>query len=158
MLFFGEQMRIDVPEYFKCLSNERISEKYPGQKKPQIVMIGKEEESLAFTLTDRSAENGQLESILNDFSIMIRQRYPANIFLDKGKLKLQYGNLVWTDFRGDIADKNMYYLLFLTIINKNLMIGIFQCELNQYSKQKKLIIELLSETIDLTSERKAKRS
>ena len=143
MYFFDNKMKLDLPACFQCLSDKEIEAMFQEKQKPQAVVAGDQGECIAFFLTDKMAENMQLESILDDFCFIIRQRYPANIFQEKGVIRLRFDNLVWMDFRGNSITKTIYYILFLTIINGKLLMGTFQCDWRQMREQKYRILQIL---------------
>lgn len=149
MELFDGKMKLDIPEDFRRLSDEEKGCFFHGDIKPQVVLEDAAGGQLALLLTDKMAQSVHLDSICSDFYFLIRQRYPASFFLEKGRLKLQDESLVWMDFQGNTIAETKYYLLFLTTISGRLLIGLFQCAWNQMGKQKNKILEILQGMIDV---------
>ena len=136
MELFDGKMKLDIPEDFRRLSDEEKGCFFHGDVKPQVVLEDAAGGQLALLLTDKMAQSVHLDSICSDFYFLIRQRYPACFFLEKGRLKLQDESLVWMDFQGNTIAETKYYLL-------------FQCAWNQMGKQKNKILEILQGMIDV---------
>ena len=89
MELFDGKMKLDIPEDFRRLSDEEKGCFFHGDVKPQVVLEDAAGGQLALLLTDKMAQSVHLDSICSDFYFLIRQRYPACFFLEKGRLKLQ---------------------------------------------------------------------
>lgn len=140
---------MDVPKDFRRLPDEEKGRFFHGDVKPQVVLEDAAGGQLALLLTDKMAQSAHLDSVLNDFYFLLRQRYPAAFFLEKGRLELQDENLVWMDFQGNTIAETKYYLLFLTTISGKLLIGLFQCTWNQMGRRKNEILQILQGMIDV---------
>lgn len=147
MILFDEQMEIILPPVYKCLDSTSLRERYSGRQKPQIVLEGGDEEVFAFFHTHKQAYSTQLKNILKDSTFLIGQIYPDTRFLDKGTISLKYGIMEWVEFKRSI-EKELYYKLFLTIINGNLLVGTFQCQWKKHKKFKETVTEILSTVVD----------
>lgn len=149
MYLLNEKIKIDFPAGYQRLTNEDIECLFPGKQKPQEVMKGTKEVYMVFCLTSKKIDDRQLDLVRNDFCFMIRQRYPANIFFEKGEIDTVSGILSWVDFKGNILSGEIYYLLFLTGIEGKLLMGLFQCRWREMRIYRNQILHILSGITDV---------
>lgn len=67
MDLFDGKMKLDVPEDFRCLSDEEKGCFFHGDVKPQVVLEDEAGGQLALLLTDRMAQSIHLDSVCSDF-------------------------------------------------------------------------------------------
>ena len=150
MYLLNHTIEIMFPEECWKLTDEETDLLFPGRQRPQEVVKVADEAYMVFCLTDKAVDDSQLDSAINEFYFMIRQRCPENIFLDRGSMQVTPGHLSWMDFKGDAFSGETYYLLFLTRLGGKLLMGLFQCGWKQMRIYRSRILHILSGIRDLS--------
>lgn len=149
--FFEEKMSIMTPEDFIEMPDEIAQIKYPGQQRPQIILTTLDcTVNFSMSYFDQDISPDQVEQALTGYQRLIRQMNPANIFFATTIEVPEKNCLGWFSYKGYALDEHLYNLLFVTRIEKKLLLGSFNCIFSEMKEWEDYVIQMLKSIIDHT--------
>ncbi len=151
---FDDKMVIALPKTFIDMPKKIAEIKYPSNQRPQIIktdLLGAT--NFAFNLFDQPVEKEQLQEVATTFKQMIQKVNPANIFYDQQVEPLEDSSIAWFDFKGYAIDTQVYYIYFVTVIDGNLLHGIFNCMMEDVEEYKEVAFLVMKTIRDCKVER-----
>lgn len=147
---FEGQMRMLLPKEFIDMPAEMQRKKYPSEFRPQVIKTSNMGDiNFTFSHLEQKTGYGQLNDIISDYITVIRRLQPENLFFDKGLLEGKNTSCAWTEFKSYAINGDLYNLLFLSVIGGYLMMGMFNCPLEQWSDWKKYREQILKTIYDV---------
>jgi len=125
---FQGKMCLLLPATFVDMPLKLARLKYPSEQRPQIIktnLLGST--NFAFNLFQQPIQAEQMQSAADGMKRILKNINPSHIFYDSGTEPLGATSLSWFDFKGYGIDTQIYYVVFLTSIDGNLMHGTFNC-------------------------------
>ncbi|MFI3212251.1 MAG: hypothetical protein R3Y24_02820 [Eubacteriales bacterium] len=153
---FDDKIAITLPKTFIDMPKKIAQIKYPSNQRPQIIktdLLGAT--NFTFSLIAQHLESEQLEQVANMFENTIKKVHPANVFYDKGTEDIGKLKFSWFDFKGYAIDSQMYYLYYVTIIDGNLLHGVFSCISQELEHYKEVAFLIMRSIKDLRGEKNA---
>lgn len=148
---FDGRMSIMLPDSFTDMAPEDAKKKYPSENRPQIIMTNPDGTvNFTFNLLDQKIAQDQIIDARVQFRMLIQKVFPANEFFEDGVLEINNKSLAWFDFKSPGLDSSIYNLMFVTMLDWKMMIGIYNVPYSA-SRAWSAIFKLLNNTIiDLT--------
>lgn len=154
-VLFDGRMEMFLPEEFDDMPREMLQKKYPSELRPQIVKTNVSGDiNFTFSLLETKVGYEQLSDTVSDYMSVIRRLQPGNLFFDKGTLMTVNTGCAWTEFSSYAINEDLYNMLFLSVIEGKLMLGMFNCPLSQGSDWKSFRNQILGTISDITKEEK----
>ncbi len=149
---FEDKMAIMLPKTFIDMPKKIAQIKYPSNQRPQVIktdLLGAT--NFAFNLFEQPVEKEQLKEIATTFKQMIKKVNPANIFYEEKTEDLRENGVSWFDFKGYAIDTQMYYIYFVSVIDGNLLHGIFNCMMEDLKEYKEIAFLVMRSIKDCTA-------
>lgn len=147
--FFDDKLEIMLPKTFVDMPSDLAKIKYPSESRPQIIKTDSTGGiNFCFNLFEQSVKEDELKDIAKTFSKMIKKVNPANVFYDQKTEELGDKIVSWFDFKGYAIDSQIYYIYYVTVIDGNLLHGIFNClreDMEDYKEVAFLVIESIKD-------------
>ncbi len=141
---FDSKFSIYIPVSFTDMPDEWKKSKYPYERKPQSIYTDKSGSvNLCFSLLKSDVEPINIKEALDGFLIVLRKMNPSNLFLDKGILKAENLECAWCEMRGQTIDGNIYSILFICEIDKQLLLGTFSCPYVEKENWNKITFKII---------------
>lgn len=139
---FEGRVSIYIPENFIDMPLEWRKRKYPYENRPAIIYMD-ESGAVNLCLNLVSAEIGTLSEMLNGFMLVLKKMNPSNIFTDQDMLKAVNVDCAWCEMRVQNLDGSSCCILFLSIVDDELLIGTFSCPNIIKNEWKKIAFEMI---------------
>lgn len=152
---FKGKMSIWLPESFVDMPSKIARIKYPSEQRPQIIktdLLGST--NFAFNLFNQPIKPNQMQSAADSMRTILKKVNPANIFYENATEPLGETMLSWFEFKGHAMDTQIYYIMFLTSIDGNLMYGIFNCAIADMEEWKKPAFQAIRSIQDKSREQR----
>ena len=137
---FDNKMEINLPKEFIDMPIDLAKIKYPTDNRPQVIktdLLGRT--NFAFNLFEQPALPSEINDIARSFLAVIKKANPATILYEKGNEILGESRISWFDFKGYAVDFQMYYLYYFTVIDGNLLHGLFNCKMDDMEEYKDVV-------------------
>lgn len=148
---FDEKMSIMLPTSFVNMPLKIAKIKYPSEQRPQVIktdLLGST--NFAFNLFPSPIRPEQLKEAADGFQAIIRKVNPANVFYDSIEEQSGILPICWFDFKGHAIDDQTYNIVYLTIIDKCLMHGMFNCLWEDMKHWKDTALEVIRSVEDIS--------
>jgi len=148
---FDDKMEIKLPKTFVTMPLRFAKIKYPSEDRPHIIktdLLGST--NFAFNLFDQPVQMSGLSDVSTTFKDVIKKVNPANIFFGSGEEELEDGLVSWFDYKSYAVDTQVYYIYYVTVIDGNLLHGIFNCMMEDMKDYKDVAFYVMKSIKDLT--------
>lgn len=148
---FDGKMSIMLPMSFVDMPLKLAKIKYPSEQRPQVIktdLLGST--NFAFNFFQKPILPNQLKEVADGFQGTIRKVNPANVFYESVEEQLGDLPICWFDFKGHAIDEQTYNVVYLTIIGKCLLHGIFNCTLEDMDHWKTPAFDVIRSIEDMT--------
>ena len=146
---FQDKMSIIMPISFVDLPSNLAKIKYISEQRPQIIKTSLDTTvNLGFTMPDLEIYPEQIEPLCKQTKSVLKQVNPAIVFYE-GQVESELP-LGWFEFKSYGIDSNVYNLMFISIVDKKLLHGIFNCPLSEVDLWKPVILQVIHSIEDLT--------
>lgn len=124
---FNNQVVIMLPDSFVDMPIGYAKIKYPSEQRPQIIKTSLDTSvNFAFNLFNMEIDDSQIQDATKQFKDIIARVNPAYVFYHF-VIENEPKVLGWFDFKSYCVDANAYNVVFLTVIKKKLLHGMFSC-------------------------------
>jgi len=128
VLLFDGKVQIMLPVSFGIMPEEYARVKYPSDFRPQILFTKADlSVNIGFTFFEQNASEKELEGMAAHIRNFLKRSNPSIQFYTEQVEYTANCKKVWYDFRTQALDQAIYNIHFLTIIDKGIMQGIFNC-------------------------------
>lgn len=151
---FEEQVELMLPKTFVDMPLKIAQVKYPSNQRPQIIktdLTGAT--NFCFNLFEQPVKSEELREVAKTFKNMIRKLNPANVFYDYKTEDLGETKISWFEFKGYAIDTQIYYIYYVTVINKKLLHGIFSCIREDMEEYKEIAFMVMKSIKDISGGR-----
>ena len=142
---FEGKCSILLPETMTDMGDAERTVIYRNLKRPQIIKTDREAGvAMTFSLlpVDDMPESisMQLVRVCCDMNRIWKQ----NVFYDKGEIQAEGVSVAWMDYRAFCLDSSLYCLLFMFLMEEQIVLGNFHCSFPQYDIWKPTVLKLLA--------------
>ena len=150
---FQDKMSIIMPISFVDLPSNLAKIKYISEQRPQIIKTSLDTTvNLGFTMPDLEIYPEQIEPLCKQTKSALKQVNPAIVFYE-GQVESDLP-LGWFEFKSYGIDSNVYNLMFISIVNKKLLHGIFNCNYNDALEWRDAARQMIYTIRDTSKEKK----
>lgn len=150
---FQDKMSIIMPISFVDLPSNLAKIKYISEQRPQIIKTSLDTTvNLGFTMPDLEIYPEQIEPLCKQTKSALKQVNPAIVFYE-GQVESDLP-LGWFEFKSYGIDSNVYNLMFISIVNKKLLHGIFNCNYNDALEWRDAARQMIYTIRDASKEKK----
>lgn len=150
---FQDKMSIIMPISFVDLPSNLAKIKYISEQRPQIIKTSLDTTvNLGFTMPDLEIYPEQIELLCKQTKSALKQVNPAIVFYE-GQVESDLP-LGWFEFKSYGIDSNVYNLMFISIVNKKLLHGIFNCNYNDALEWRDAARQMIYTIRDTSKEKK----
>lgn len=137
-------LQMFLPDILSPMDDTLRNIKYPMEKRPKIIWSDSTA-SVTFNISflEQKAEQGELSQIRDHLGNTILSVYPHYIFTDKGEIHCSGGICCWAEFLNPVIGGMLYNLLFVTRLEEQLLMGMFNCPADVGDEWKKVILMLI---------------
>lgn len=150
---FQDKMSIMMPVSFVDLPSNLAKIKYISEQRPQIIKTSLDTTvNIGFSMPDLEVYPEHIEELCKQTKSALKQVNPAIVFYEgqvEGDLPLG-----WFEFKSYGIDGNVYNLMFMTVINKKLLHGIFNCNYNDLLEWRDAARQMMRTIKDISKEGK----
>lgn len=152
---FDDQMEIMLPKSFGIMPDSYTKVKYPSQFRPHLILTTMDlSVNLGFTLFNQKASEEEIEGLAVQIKNTIKRANPIAQFYGQETFNSTNCKKVWFDFRTQALDEAIYNIQFITLINYNIMLGIFNCLYRDTDEWHEMIKQIIESIKDLVKERR----
>ena len=152
---FDDQMEIMLPKSFGIMPDSYIKVKYPSQFRPHLILTTMDlSVNLGFTLFNQKASEEEIEGLAVQIKNTIKRANPIAQFYGQETFNSTNCKKVWFDFRTQALDEAIYNIQFITLIDHNIMLGIFNCLYRDTDEWHEMIKQIIESIKDLAKERR----
>ncbi|SFR89053.1 hypothetical protein [Anaeromicropila populeti] len=149
--FFNERMEIWLPDTFVKMPSAIAQVKYPSSQRPQIIMTDLSSSvNFTFSLFDMEIDKEDIEDTCKGFQSIIKKVQPANVFYENDTWELGKTKVSWFDYKASAIDADIYNIVYVTSIGKNILHGIFNCMDQESADWKEAAFQVIQSIKDLT--------
>lgn len=139
---FEGRVSIYLPDSFIDMPLEWRRRKYPYENRPPVIFMD-ESGAVNLCLNLVSAKIGTLNEMLNGFMLVLKKMNPSNIFMDQDMLKAVNVDCALCEMRVQNLDGSSSCILFLSIVDHELLLGTFSCPNAVKNEWKKIVFEMI---------------
>lgn len=141
---FDGQMEIQVPADFKELSQDEINYEYQQSSPPDVVYASPEKEvQLSFKRFPKAISKDDLKQLLPKLTGNIKRAEGVEIIKDKIR-KINGNQYGFVEYSQQDSTSSLYYQVFFTALQGELMKGSFHCPLDQKEAWTETMDEVIS--------------
>lgn len=136
-----------LPTGFFLMGEEAIKEKYPSLQRPNIILTNYDK-SINFTfsiITDRKQDIFFTKQAIKQ---AIKAVYPSNLFYEDGIFEHQNSRVCYFDFKSFSLDGQIYNMMFIFLLDEQVVIGNFNCRFEFYEEWRPILIKII-ESIEI---------
>lgn len=150
---FKGKMSIMMPVSFVDLPSNLAKIKYISEQRPQIIKTSLDTTvNLGFSMPDLEVYPEHIEELCKQTKSALKQINPAIVFYE-GQVESDLP-LGWFEFKSYGIDSNVYNLMFMTIVDKKLLHGIFNCNYNDAIEWRDAARQMMRTIKDVSKEGK----
>jgi len=145
VFLFNEKLSINLIDDFLHVSDEKASEMFPLQDKPQVIFADTDfSRFLTLSLLEKALGTEETLNAAREIRKLIWNMYPSSIL--KKEAPMKFGNMKCSgfSFRTDVDDKQKFNTMFVVSFEGKLLLGTFGCAADD-DDAKKLLAGLLAE-------------
>lgn len=141
MMFFDEQLYVEIPDIYEEMEKDRIATMYPYEKKPQIIMEDKESNRFCtFSLLDaQKLASDQAEYAIHVISRVVTGLYPTCLLHEPQLAECGEGKCGWFAFKTAGTTENFFNIMYIYPVNGSMMLGTMGCNSLDEQGQKQLM-------------------
>lgn len=141
---FDNKIHIMLPSQFIVMDPETAKKKYPSEKRPSLIYTDESGEvNLTFSLFEQYAGGSQIEGTLARYQALLRKGRQDAEMLSRGAWETAGIYCGWFDFRNNALDEVLYNLLAIAGLKKYLILGMFNCMLDDRDKWREIMEQIL---------------
>lgn len=134
-----------LPVNMEPMTEEKKKIKYPMEQRPPVIWANEETTvTFTFNILEQQARESELAQIRDNLGILILSIYPHYLFSDKGKVQHKQGACCWTEFLSPAAGGMLYSILYVTILEEKLLLGMFNCPSENKNDWKRIVLQLIA--------------
>ena len=142
---FSNSAKVLLPVGSKDLNTSMVKLKYPSALRPQIIKTNSEENvDFTFNIMDQNIPEEGLPILLSMIKANIMKQHPGFKFNEQYTIDSQNKNLVMMEYAAPAIDGIMYYIMGLVKINKQVIQAIYNCDINNKDKYKKIMLRSIN--------------
>ena len=148
---FDDSMEVMIPKTFVTMPKKIAKMKYPSDDRPKVIktdLLGAT--NFCFNLFKQAVTADDLPEVVKAFRDMIKKVHPANVFYETGTEDIGDTKVSWFDFKGYAIDTQIYYIYYVTVIDGNLLHGVFCCMTEDIEHYKEVAFMVMRSIKDLT--------
>ena len=129
MLLFKEQLYVNIPDSFQKMDKSNISEMYPYEERPQIILENRKEHRFCtFSLIENHGlGDTQIEYAIQSISNVVTSLYPSCL-LEEAQLKeCRGGTCGWFSFKNTGSRGEIHNVMYIFPVNGCMMLGTMGC-------------------------------
>lgn len=150
---FRDKMSIMMPVSFVDLPSNLAKIKYISEQRPQIIKTSLDTTvNLGFSMPDLEVYPEHIEELCKQTKSALKQINPAIVFYE-GQVE-SHLPLGWFEFKSYGIDSSVYNLMFMTIVDKKLLHGIFNCNYNDALEWRDAARQMMRTIKDISKEGK----
>lgn len=129
MLFFEEQLSVELPESFQKMEDSKIDSMYPYEEKPQIILEDKEMHRFCTfsLLKSQDLTADQTEYAIQIIFKVVTSLYPACLIDEPKQTDCGEGKCSWFSFKTAGTDGEIYNVMYIYPVNESMMLGTMGC-------------------------------
>lgn len=140
-----DKISIRVPKELKRMSKKLIEEKYQENVRPLVAYSNKDVSAIiSFSSMPQTVNEQQLPEFLTLMEQQFQSVYPQIKWIAKKMIKVEEKSFIKFEFISHKSIKDVYSLLYMTVIDENLFIITFSCTLEQQNKWDSLAKESMN--------------
>lgn len=140
-----------LPKSFALLGEDAAAIKYPSVHRPQVIYSNSDGTvNFTFSHADEPIKPAQLLACAAQFKEAIKRTNPAILFGDSGEAAVGETKLHWFEFQSFTLDMRLYNFMYLTIIDKKVLHGAFNCPAPLAEEWKVAVRQVIQTIDDLT--------
>ena len=152
VLILDDAVSIIVPDSFNEMTAEAAKLKYPSEYRPQYILTSDDGLlNMAFSLLDYPLANSQIDEKVGELRTGIKRINPAFVFLTEKVETLHDRRIGCFDYNSYAFDGDAYHLMFVTNIDNNMLLGTFNCPIEQCQEWKTLVAQMALSIEDRTA-------
>lgn len=150
---FQDKMSILMPTSFVDLPTNLAKIKYISEQRPQIIKTSLDTTvNLGFSMPDLEIYPEQIETLCKQTKSALERVNPAIVFYE-GQIESDLP-LGWFEFKSYGIDSNVYNLMFITIVDKKMLHGIFNCNFDDALEWRDAARQMMCTIKDISKEEK----
>ena len=130
---FNELIHIHLPEQFVLMPDLIKAVKYPSQNAPELIMTSLDSTvNIGFNLMPLVLKDNEIALMSEQFQNGLKNVNPSIVIKNRSDTKTIQGNeMSWFAYKGFHLDGQSYNRVYLIRLRKNILHGIFNCNLQE---------------------------
>jgi hypothetical protein len=144
--FFEDKIKLHVPTAFFDMPYDQARIKYPSSDRPQIIKTddtGKVNITLSLIPNNNIYDN-QISQTKDNIKSILKRINPSYLFFDEGVECIEGKSVGYFEFKSPAIDTTLFNLMFMAAINKNLLMGTFNCIYEEHLKWKHIAYQIMT--------------
>lgn len=142
---FEGKCSILLPETMTDMGDAERTVIYRNLKRPQIIKTDREAGvAMTFSLLPVDDMPESISMQLDRVCCDMKKIWKQNVFYDKGEIQAEGVSVAWMDYRAFCLDSSLYCLLFMFLMEEQIVLGNFHCSFPQYDIWKPTVLKLLA--------------
>lgn len=155
---FQKKISIMLPETFITLPENMAKLKYSSEQRPQIIKTSLDTSvNIGFSILEVEILPEHIKKLSAQAIEALKRLNPAYVFYEE---KVELGNmpLGWFEFKSYGLDSNIYNLMFITIVEKKMLHGIFNCNYDDVLEWREAARQMMYSIRETAKEEKSERT
>ncbi len=129
MMFFDEQLYVELPDTYGEMEKDRTATMYPYEEKPQIIMEDKESNRFCTfsLLKSQDLTADQVEYAIHIISKAVTSLYPTCLLHEPQPAECGEGKCGWFSFKTAGTDGDLFNIMYIYPVNGKMMLGTMGC-------------------------------
>ena len=142
---FEGKCSILLPETMTDMGDTERTVIYRNLKRPQIIKTDREAGvAMTFSLLPADGATESISMQRDRACSDMKRIWKQNVFYDKGEIQAEEFTVAWMDYRTFCLDSSLYCLLFMFLMEEQMVLGNFHCSFPQYDIWKPAVLKLLA--------------
>lgn len=139
---FLSNLTLNFPNNFSPLDEEIAKLKYPYEDRPNLILASPDKK-INFCIDKLEIESSEPKEIINIFCSVFKKTNPSNVLIEIDCVNSLIGEISYFDMIKIGLDINIYFLLFVFIIDESVIFGNFNMPITYKKEWKPFAIDIL---------------
>lgn len=133
-----------LPSHFKEMDPDLKAVKYPGPESPDWVYSNESGDvSITFTLENGEIKPEEVPEVRDILAKELKRLYPSSAVEDKKTIGDKENNISLFSMDIPLIDGACYHLMFLREVKEGLLIGSFDCSIDEKKQWQQIMLQIL---------------
>lgn len=143
--FFNGRMKLYLPNDFTDMPEKTAKIKYPSSDRPQIIKSNEQGSvNITLNLIPNAVNDDQVEEIKDGIKFILKRLNPSYLFFEEGLEIIGEKSIGFFEFKSPALDVPLFNLMFFTVIETDIMHGVFNCSFEEYEPWRPVARQIMS--------------